>query len=408
MASVQRLRLYSPTGDYLRTLTSWRSIDCVLAENQASPLTITLLPEYPDDLFARHSRIVYERTPSVEYDYGIMKLVGNTTWLVQGVERSIDQNGKSSIILNCEHPNTIIGSRVVAYEEGTSQAEKSDIGSDVMYDIANENFVTATDSARNLSSSHFILDPRPGPTFGANLDKSISYRNILTIFQELCKSTAQQGAYCGFEVYTPVPPGPYHLRFYSKYRGTNRGLTSGQPFVLHSTFVETGGFGVSRTWQDWSGTVSFVYAGGSGKQDERVVDTAQDDNLIKQSPFGRVEYFRGLNSQDIFAAASEAEQTLREFRPRRAFSSSFGNQTQYVYDAHYTWGDIIVAQFSAPTIVNGAVTSWVNYSFDVRIDPVHIVAQRFFDENDIPLVGEHNEVQERETLEIHLRSVEST
>lgn len=408
MSAIQRLRLFSPTGEYVRTLASWRSIDCVLAENQSSPLTIALLPEYSDDMFPRHSRIVYERTPSTMYDYGIMKLVGNTTWLLQGTERRIEPNGKSTIVLNCEHPNCLMDSRVVAYDEGTIQADKGDIGSDVLYDIANENFVTATDTARNISSAHFVLDPRPSPAFGETVSNSTSYRNVLAIFQEIIKASAQGGNYCGFEVYTPIAPGPFHLRFYLGYRGTNRGLTSGQPFVLHSTFVTPGGFGSSRTWQDWGGTASFVYAGASGKQDERIIGTAQDDNLIKQSPFGRWEYFQSLNSQDSFAADSEALKALRERRPQRAFASDFGNQSQYVYDVHYTWGDIIVAQFSAPTIVNGSVTSWVNYSFDVRIDPVHITAQRYFDENDVPVVGPNNEIQEEETLEIHLRSVEST
>lgn len=401
MSGSHQLHLYSPTGEFVTDLRSWKSIDCVLSENEISPLTVALSPEYSDQIFRRHCRIAYERAPLQYGIYSQPKLIGGTTWLLTHRERIVDENGQSTILLRCEHPNTILKARVVAYNEKSTQAEHADTASDVLYDVVNQNLVAATDTARNLSSSHFVLDPRPAPVFGASITKSISYRNVLTILQELVKASAQQGAYCGFEVWTPVAPGPFHYRIYSKYRGTDRSRSSNQPLIFYSLFSRSGGIGQGRAWEDWSDTVSFVYAGGAGKKDERSVQTASDADLINQSPFGRVEFFRSVNSDDTNSILNEAERTLRSFRPRREFESDFGNQSDFVYDLHYTWGDIVSVQFLSPTISFGQVTSWTEYFFDVRLNPVHITAQRFFDKDGVI-------VDEQETLEIHLRSLTST
>lgn len=402
MSVYQRLRLWSPIGEFITGLDEWRSIDCVLAENQISPLTVSLSSDYSDEIFQRDCRVSYERSPEFYGSFTTPKLVGGTTWLVSDRERVVETNGSSVIVLRCEHPNRVLGSRVVAYNEGTTQAEKSDIASDVLYDIVNENLVAATDASRNISTSHFVLDPRPGPTFGATVSKSFSYRNVLVALQEIAKASAQQGAYIGFEVYTQVPPGPLRCRFYSGQRGTDRSSTSGQPFIIHSVFSRGNeGTGKSRVTEDWMGIVSHVYAGGSGKLDERSVQTASDSNLINASPFGRVEFFRSVSSDDTAIISSEAQRTLREYRPRRSFEGDFGGAEAFVYDVDYTWGDIVVAQFLAPRTSFGVVTNWTEYKFDVRIDPVHIQVQRFYDEDGL-YQGEE------ETVSVHLRSISST
>lgn len=396
----QRLRLYTPTGELARELDAWRSIECVLSENQVSPLTIALPPEYPDDIFRRNGRVAYERSPFQYGSFFSPRLVGDTTWILVERERIVDDDGQSTILLHCEHPNRILGSRVVAYNEGTSQADKSDLASEVIYSIVNENFSAATDTARNISSSHFVLDPNPSPGFGATVSKSFSYRTVLTCLQEIAQASAQQDYYMGFEVYTASPPGPFRFRQYGRQRGTNRGFDSGQPFILYSLALQTGGFGASQVSEDWSKAVSFVYAGGAGKQDERVVQTVSDSDLIGDDPFGRYEFFRSVSSDDSTIVQSEGYRTLREMRPRREFEAPFGNQSSFIFDVHYRWGDIIGVQFSAPVIQYGNITSWVEYKFDVRLNPIRIVAQRYFDE-------EGYIVDETETLDIHLQSLSS-
>lgn len=394
------LRLYSPTGEFLTPLR-WKSLDCALVERGIGALTISLFPEYRDDLFQRDSRIAYLRAEhGVFIDSG--KLVGDTMWLLTGRRRVLNEQGKHSILLTCQHPNAILGRRVVAYDEGTSEADKVDIGSDTMYDFVNENFVTATDSARNISSSHFVLDPRPSPTFGAPVQGSGSYRTILDILNEMVSSSAAQGAYIGYEVYVQQPPGPFRCRFYSRARGANRGATSGQPLIIgpfsaKMTRVDVG--------EDWSDVKTFVYAGGSGVGDERQVQTAEDTTLSAQSPFGRIEHFESSNTNTPGIIGSDAYSVLRSYRPRRDFSATIVPQAeQYsgaIYDVNYTWGDIVVGQFNAPIIKNGQLQQWITYQFDCRVNPVRLRVVNLFDDYD-------NILEQQESVEITLQSVDST
>ena len=396
------LRLYTPTGEFIQDLDAWKSIDVTLTENDIAPLTITLSPQYTDQIFSRDCRVLYERAPAAGEYYLPARIVGDTMWLLGSKERVVEEDGSSSIVLICDHPNKILASRVVAYNEGTAQADKSDLASTVINEIVNQNLSAgATDATRRISTSHFVLDTAPNPAIGATVAKSFSYQNVLSAIQEICQSSAQQDYYMGFEVWCPTPPGPFRFRQYGRQRGTNRGFASDQPFILYSLSQQYGGFMASSVREDWSNVVSFVYAGGPGKVDERSVQSVSDPTLMAQSPFGRVEAFLSAQSSDATALNSEAYKMLRAARPQRDFNADFANQTQYIYDVHYTWGDIIGVNFAAPIITYGALSGWVTYKFDVRLNPVHITAQRFYDQDGYI-------IDEQEKVEISLRSISST
>lgn len=398
---LHNLVAYSPTGEYRATLR-WKSIDVTLAERDQGVLTVALFPEYRDDLFQRDSRIAFWRYPN---NAGIEtgKLVGDTVWLVSGRKRVLTDAGQHSIVLTCQHPNALLGRRVVAYDEGSFEADKTDLASEVLYDYIDENFVSATDTARNFPSAHFVLDPVSGPDFGPTLDIAGSYRNVLDILRDAAQSAAAQGSYIGYEVYTPTPPGPFHARLYRNQRGVNRGFTSGQPLIITSWSALMRRASVS---EDWSTVASFVYAGGTGKQDERLLSTQSDATLIAQTPFGRAEHFESFNTDNTATLDSNAYKLLRDYRPQRIFDGSVAPLTdqhaRMTYDVDYTWGDIVGARFAAPLIErSGLIASWENYQFDVRVNPVHIQVVRTFDQHGFVLGTE-------ETIEIMLQSVESS
>lgn len=393
-----RLLLYSPTGTYI-TVLRFKTIDCSLVERGVGVLSATLFPEYRDDLFQRHSRIAYLRGSDrigIESD----KLIGDTMWLLVQRQRTLNSQGEHAIRLLCHHPNALLASRVVAYDEGTAEANKGDIGSDTMYDYIDENFVSATDTDRNLSTSHFVLDPRPSPTFGASIDTAGSYQRVSDILSSIVQASAAQGAYIGYEVYVQQPPGPFRVRFYSGQRGTDRGFSSSAPLILSPWSVNMERVTVG---EDWSSCASVVYAGGEGKGDERVVGTASDSVLIGQSPFGRVEQFESFNTNDPAIVSSGAYNVLRDERPHRFFDASVASNpdSAAIYDHDFTWGDICGARFAAPQLdESGVTTAWEEYQFDVRVNPVHIQVAKQIDQG-----GQETDV---ERIEITLQSVEST
>lgn len=399
------LILYSPTGDYLAQLQI-RSIDVTLTERETSILTVDTLPNYSDALFQRDSRVAFYRAPQGAAIEQTPRLVGNTTWLVTTRERSF-ADGQHSIILTCEHPNSLLGRRVVAYDEKTNQADKYDTASDVIKEFFDENLISATDTARNIAATHLVRDSF-GVSFGQTVGVHGSYRVLADCLADAAQASAAQGDYIGYEIYTPNPPGPFHFRIYRTTRGVDRGLTSGQPLVID---LATPGVRRASAIEDWSSAASFVYAGGAGKKGNRLVQTKEDTTLSSQSPFGRSERFEAFSTDDTSILDSEAYKVLNAYRPRRAFVGDAAVMPeQYagaVYDVNYGWGDIVGARFAAPVWSRGlwsnalTIQNWVTYEFDCRVNPVHIQVVQPYDE-------EGNPLEPQETIEIHLQSVDSS
>jgi ReqiPepy6 Gp37-like protein len=393
------VRMWSPTGESIGPLR-WKSFDCTLAERMIGVLTIQLFPEYRDDLFQRDCRIALLRAPEgVFIESG--KLVGDTMWLLTKRARTLDQNGQHTITLTCQHPNVLMNRRVVAYDEDSAESRKSDLASDVLYDYINENFVAATVAARNISTSHFVLDPRPSPAFGPTLEMEGSYRSVMSILQDAAQSAAAQSSYIGYEVYVQTAPGPFRVRLYNRVRSTDRGATSGQPLIIGPYTAKMIRVDVS---EDWSTSVSVAYAGGSGNLDERIVSSQEDTTLSGQSPIGRFEHFESFNADDATLLSTSAYKMLRDYRPHRNFGATIVPYAeQYagaVYDVNYTWGDIVSAQFNAPIIRGNQLQSWITYQFDCRVNPVHLRATRTFDDLGNPQRTDEN-------VEITLQSVAS-
>lgn len=421
--TTHHLALYSPGGIFLSEL-EWKNIDCTLAEREVGVLTTTLFPYYYDNLFQRDCRLVYERSP-LDGQVG-WQVVGDTCWLLTGRERVLDESGEHSIVLQFTHPNHILSRRVNAYDESQTNANLSAVVSDAVRTLVVNNFTTATDTARNLSGSHFAVDA--ALTSGPSVAKAAAYQNVLEALRQLTDAAAAQGTYCGYEVYVPAYPGPYRFRVYLTLRGANRGLTSGHSIAISPDTTNITNASVS---EDWAGIRSFAYAGGAGQRGEASVRTAEDTTLSGQSPFGRSEVFQSFSTNDNTVLDSEAQHLLRQYRPRRSYESTLhitpsGQGWQYGVD--FSWGDIVIAQFRAPVAQQGRgdVTAWIDYAFDCRVDPVRITASRTYAYQQAPapfpyLSGEESRsgpglgnvgvpifLDETETIDITLRSISST
>lgn len=403
------LSLYSPNGSFLAYLQAWVSIDVTLSEREPGPMTIVLMPAYRDDMFQRDCRIVYERaldgTP-----FGAGQMVGDTAWLLTGREHALSETGEHRIVLICDHPTSLLGRRIIAYDEGSTQADKNDIASDVIYDYIRQQFVTATDTARNLSTDHFLVDD-PGVSFGPTVAASGSMRNLLDVLNDAAQQASAQGTYIGFEVYTPTPPGPFHARIYHTMRGADHTQELGSQVRLGPFSAN---MSAASMREDWSSAVSFVYAGGAGKGDEQLTSTAEDTTLSAQSPFGRFEHFLRSSTDSQSTLDAEVYRTLRDFRPQRVFEGGLNAAAEgdYLYGIHYTWGDLVIGSFRAENLVAATfdglyisgIGGWTEFEFPCRVNPVHIQVARLFDPDRPP--GD-TAIGSSETIEVHLQSVES-
>lgn len=387
MSTSNYCALYSPTGTYLESINDFVYLDCALSEMQVGTLVL-VVPGISHDAtkIVRGSRIAYYRAPDATLGGGRFRLVGNTTWLVARRQRMVNRNYEQLIRITAVHPNALLAARVVAYDEESAEADKTDLADDMIKAYVRENFLTATDATRNWAAAHFAVEADVGAA--PSIAKAASYRTVLTVCQEIAAAATQAGTYTGFEVFSPTETGAYTLRTYTGQRGTDRSSTGNAPLILALT---KGSLNSVELDEDWTELVTAVYAGGSGKKSERLVSSpALDSALIAESPYGRVEWFQNASGVDDTAVLDdEAARTLREKRPRTLFTGDVVDTEYATFGDEYDWGDRVIGEYTDLRVAH--VTQ-----FDCRVDPVRITVERSEDR-------ETGALTETETLDVRLR-----
>jgi hypothetical protein len=388
VSSYHSCQLYSPEGVFIESINDFISLDCTLAEMQVGALVLVIPGSTHDAAqIPRGARMVYYRASDTALGAGRYRLIGQTTWLVARRERLVNRKYEQLIRLTCLHPNALLNSRIIPYDEGTAEADKTGAADDIIKAYTRENFLTATDTARNLAASRFVVED--DVSAAPSVAKAASYRTVLPTLQEIAASASAAGTYTGFEMYCPTEIGAYRLRTYIGQRGVDRSATSTNPLVLSLT---NGALNTVELDEDWTEMVSAVYAGGSGKKDERLVSApALDAALIAETPYGRIEWFQSVSaSDDTLVLDDEAARVLREKRPRKVFTGDVSDSEYATFGEEYDWGDRVIGEYVDLRI--GRVIQ-----HDCRVDPVRITVERRENE-------ETGMFDETETLDIRLRS----
>lgn len=379
--------LYSPEGVYIEPINDFVYLDCTLSEMQAGALVL-VIPGVGRDAaqIPIGARIAYYRAPAAGLGNGVFRLVGQTTWIVMRRQRAVNRNYEQMIRITALHPNVLLSSRVIAYDEGTAEADKTGAADNIIKAYVRENFLTATDTARNLAAARFAVEA--DATAAPPVMKQASYRTVLTTCQEIAAAAATAGTYTGFEMFSPTETGAFTLRTYTGQRGTDRSSTGNNPLVLTLT---RGSLNSVELDEDYTEMVSAVYAGGSGKKDERQVSSpALDTALISLFPYGRFEWFQSVSAVDDTAVLDdEAARVLREKRPRTIFTGDVKDTEYATFGEEYDWGDRVIGEY---TDLRVATVS----QYDCRVDPVRITIER--KENE-----ETGVLEELETLDVRLR-----
>ena len=351
--STYNLRLTDAVG-----ITSFGILDdyiqCDLARNVNVPgaLTLRLPPHYPAYLFRRDNRLAVERG----VNGGKPTLHLETYWYIRKSRIVIGADGREQWEIRALDSMSLLQRRIAAYAAGSSQVDKAGPADNLMKAIVNENFSAgATDASRRISAEYLTI--QPDLSLAQSIDKSFVRRNVLIVLQELAQSSTQLGTYLAFDL-VPVSERQLEFRTYVGQRGRDRRPTASVGGPLIGTSY--GNIRNAVREEDATNERTFVYAGGQGEAEERVIRTAADNGRIGLSPFGRIEYFRDARHQtDADEVQDEAEASLREGRPRILVSGDFVDTPQVTYGVDINYGDIVRVEDR-------------NGSYDARIDTVHL------------------------------------
>lgn len=347
MSSSYSVWLASPTGQRQALLTDWFSLDYARTVNHVTPLILTLpYSKAIWDLCVRDARIEIYRS----IDSGLESLDTNTCWLLRRRSRSSGKTIPDTLRISAACATDILGRRIVAYDAGSSQADKTGAVDNLMKAIVRENLGSSAASDRTLSA---YLSVHADTSAGPSTSKAFSRRGVLAVLQELSATAAQAGSPIWFDV--TYEDGIFVFATYPTQRGVDR---RGSIFSVgpdDSSLID-----VTLT-EEWADETTCIYAGGAGQGSARLVATASDAARIAASPFGRIEaWLDAREYSDSTGLAAEAQAALRAGRPRRVLTGTIQETPQKRYGVEWFWGDYLYAVIDGETFACRADTVRIN------------------------------------------------
>lgn len=301
---------------------------------------------------------IWRRLPGANREY----LDTETTWLMKTAEDTRDARGRRTVTIEADTPLCVLKEpgRFIDIAEGVAADSNffDDAYDDMIKMIAGQNIGAGIATARDLTAYITIA---PNLTLAPLGSKAVSWRSCLKAMQEIANASAQQGVYLAFDIMAPTPD-TLEFRTYIGQRGVDHRFPNGQnPIIIGPEFGNMGECSLKR---DWRNEITFARAGGRGDGADRLTATAQDDERIGQSPFGRREKFvQATQYTTTTGLQAEAEAVVRQGRPRVLFRGKLLDVPDTRYGVHWQWGDYVTVQA-------------FNQGFDARIDAIDVSIER--------------------------------
>jgi len=268
-------------------------------------------------------------------------------YLVRRRIDQVDRRGIRSLKVVAYDGNYLLGNpsktsgRIVAYNAASPQADVSGPADDLLKEVIRDNLGADALTARQISTTYLTV--QANSSSGPTITKAFSYRNVLAVLQDLVLEAREAGTDVYWDV-APVSQMAWEFRTSTGQPGRDHTYPGGNPPV-HLSYEE-GTLAEPVLDEDWTDEATFVYAGGQGEEDARIIETAEDTARSGRSIFGRRERFidaRQETSSDAVQAA--AYQALSEGRPSSRFAARILDQPGCQYGLHWSWGDKVTAVY---------------------------------------------------------------
>lgn len=355
-------RLFTPAGQARDVITGFSSqngpgIEYILSAGSIdAALTLAVPRSRPlQAVLERDLRIgVFRET----IPGGRMTLDGDAIWLLRKVSVVQDE-----IILSAVHANSLLSRRIVAYDAGTTYSNKN---TSTYADALIKAFV------RENMGSLFSSSARDGDDVGVDLSaymsidgdssngvamvKAASRALLSDVVIDICASSTQQGTYMVAEIVGDATSA-LTFRTYVNQRGLDRSADSTRPMIFSQARKNVENLTIE---QDWSTEVTVAYAAGTGRNDERLVEYAQDTTRLTASPFNRIERLLDYSNVDLRSDLQAlAQAAVREGRPKTVITGNLVTAPGSIRGLDYDFGDLVTVETDVG-------------SFDVRLDMIQV------------------------------------
>lgn len=346
-------------GEILDIIRDFNSLEYTLTENDYGSLYIDLPANYPDDYFKIDDRLEVYRTVS----NSIGGVEGGKPYFIRLVRIKYDETHKKYLHILAYDAIHLLSRRIIAYPGDTSYTLKSGSADQILVAIFRENFGDLQTDLDGLPSS---LTQRKFPDYAQHYAQpsgnaasittdDMSRLLVLPRMQSICEQSRNAGYYLSFDY---VLQGYKDLTFttYIGQRGANHGKDSPTQLKF-SVFNQN--LSYSSFEMDHTEVKNFVYAGGRGQSNNKLIETEADYNTWNLSPFNRCEDWMDTDTEILQEAADAAAAIVKERAAKMIFNGHITQTPECLYGLHYQWGDVI-------TVVQDNIT------FDVHLSTINI------------------------------------
>ena len=340
-------------GNIISDIPFFFKLEFTKQESDRGYLYLDIPNVYSKDYFKIDGRIEVYR----KIGYGVEYLELDTQWLIRKVTFKTDESGKSVIHILAYDLNDILFRRIIAYASGTSYVKKTGACDNVIFEILRENFGSlAVDTARDLSS-YLVIPENFTTSLCPSITTAFAWQEVFPLIKEICDYSISSGVYLTFDV-VKLDRKRFGFYTYAICRGINRGTNSNKSLYFS---LDRGNLSYASLSRDHSEERNFIYAGGQGEEDSRIIKTYANSSAISLSPYNRYEEFVDATSDPSpDYVQSQAQSNEMKSRAKIVVNSHIQQVQDCLYGLHYFFGDIVVIEHGG-------------YTVDTHLDTVHII-----------------------------------
>lgn len=325
-----QIERFAPDGVRLNTIEAVHKLAYTKTRNAIGALQV----EMPMKLYNPSDWQVGQVLEVWREKNGVLAIQNESAYFVQDWDLYND-SGQHMVRLYALDANWLLFCRIVASEAGSARAEFEGKADDIMKAIVRNEMGAAAESSRQI----------PGLNVQSNVGQSIqttkgcAWQNVLKTCQELASSATEKGTHTSFDV---VRTGAmqFEFRTYIGKRGADHSRTSGDVRLVGEAYGNLENAVLSTIHSE---EVNYVYAGGQGEKENRVIKQVWDTTRIGVGyPFNRKEYFRDSRHQEEEQGVEDDAYTaLNDGKPKTILNGRIIDTPGMQYGIHYGFGDIL-------------------------------------------------------------------
>jgi len=333
------VRLADDRGNPLDSLNTFVELEYTIAFNEVGSFAVHL----PYN-FSRSRLGLWINKPDRQVQIwrkppGVIKRLVSVGFIRKLRDR-VRSSGLGELIISGPDQTDLLNRRIVAYDAGESETDKTDYADDMAKEIVAENLgASAADSDRDISG--LGLSIQADLSAAPSISMQFARRNVLETIKKIAETSEREGTRLFFRI-VPTGRGSFEFRTWVNQPGRDR--TSGNSKLIFS--MMRGNLAEAESILDRTREATVVYAGGQGEESDREVEEREDTTRSGLSAFNRIEVFqdaRNVAAGDTAALQAAGDARLNRGLPIRSFTGKIADTDTTRMGRDWNVGDLVIA-----------------------------------------------------------------